>query len=121
MDIYGSFRQTMEQVMECLLRQIENNCQAETGKLYEHLSFRIKSDESIREKLKSKGLEETTDNALRKITDSVGVRVVCLFIDDVYECVRRIRSLPRCTVITEKDYIWNAKPNGYRSYHVNYS
>ena len=29
-----------------------------------------------------------------------------------------IRELPNVTVITEKDYIKNVKPNGYRSYHM---
>ena len=105
--------------MERLVSQIDKNRQAENGdKLYEHLTYRIKSDESMREKLNRSGLEETTENALRRLTDSIGVRIVCLFIDDVYECVRRIRMFPRCTVITEKDYIRNAKPNGYRSYHM---
>ena len=60
----------------------------------------------------------TTEKALRAITDSIGVRIVCLFIDDVYECIQRIRAFPNCTVVTEKDYIRNANPNGYRSYHM---
>lgn len=60
----------------------------------------------------------TTEKALRAITDSIGVRIVCLFIDYVYECIQRIRAFPNCTVVTEKDYIRNANPNGYRSYHM---
>lgn len=52
------------------------------------------------------------------LKDAIGVRIVCLFIDDVYECVQRLRSFPGCTVVKEKDYIQNAKPNGYRSYHM---
>ena len=119
MDIYGSYRPAMERVMNELVSRIEKSTRTEKGeKLYEHLAFRIKSDESMREKLKRKNLEETTQNALRKTKDSIGLRVVCLFIDDVYECVRRIRMFPRYTVVTEKDYIQNAKPNGYRSYHM---
>lgn len=119
MDIYGSFRPTMERVMGHLVNQIEKNSQTENGdRLFEHLVCRIKNDESMREKLRRRGLEETTEIALRRLTDSIGLRVVCLFIDDVYECVQRIRALPDCNVITEKDYIQNAKPNGYRSYHM---
>lgn len=119
MDIYGSFRPTMERVMGHLVNQIEKNSQTENGdRLFEHLVCRIKNDESMREKLRRHGLEETTEIALRRLTDSIGLRVVCLFIDDVYECVQRIRALPDCNVITEKDYIQNAKPNGYRSYHM---
>ncbi len=109
MDIYGPYRPVMERVMSNLVNQIEKSGQAENGdKLYEHLIYRIKSDGSMREKLKRSGLAETTENALRKLTDSIGLRVVCLFIDDVYECVRRIRTFPGCVVVTEKDYIMNS-------------
>ncbi len=119
MDIYGRYRPTMERIMNDLLERIEKSGRRESGeKLFEHLGCRIKSDESVREKLLRNGLEETTENALRELTDTIGLRVVCLFIDDVYECVSLIRSFPGCTVITEKDYIRNAKPNGYRSYHM---
>jgi GTP pyrophosphokinase len=52
------------------------------------------------------------------MTDAIGLRVVCLFIDDVYENVALLKSLPGCTVVREKDYIRDAKPNGYRSYHM---
>ena len=119
MDIYGKYRPAMEKVLEYLAGQIEENCKNENGeKLYEHLSCRIKSDESMRAKLRLKELEENEKNALHTLTDAIGLRVVCLFVDDVYECVSRISSLPNCSVIREKDYIRDAKPNGYRSYHM---
>jgi len=118
-DIYGKYRDGLERVLDGFVRQIEASGTLDSGeKLYDHLLFRIKSDGSMREKLRRSGLEETAENALRKLTDAIGVRIVCLFIDDVYECVRRLRSFPGCTVVTEKDYIRNAKPNGYRSYHM---
>ena len=72
----------------------------------------------MREKLARIGKEPTTYNALRALTDSIGLRIICLFIDDVYENIALLKRLPGCTVITEKDYIQNAKPNGYRSYHM---
>ncbi len=119
MDIYGNCRPAMERVMDYLVSQIRSRGISPSGeRLYEHLTYRIKSDESMRAKLRKDGLEENAENALHRLTDSIGVRVVCLFIDDVYECVRLIRDLPQCTVVTEKDYIRNAKPNGYRSYHM---
>ena len=119
MDIYGCNRPMMERVMKHLVDRIEKNARTEKGDmLYEHLACRIKSDESMREKMKRHGLEETTENALRNLTDSIGIRVICLFIDDVYECVRRIRMFPQSTVVAEKDYIQKSKPNGYRSYHM---
>ena len=119
MDIYGKYRPAMEAVLNYLAGQVEEKGKTESGeKLYEHLSCRIKSEDSMREKLHRKELEETQKNALHTLTDAIGVRVVCLFVDDVYECVKRIREFPRLSVVTEKDYIMDAKPNGYRSYHM---
>jgi GTP pyrophosphokinase len=119
MDIYGAHRPAMERVMKDLVGKTEACCGGDNeNKLYEHLRYRIKSDESAREKLVRKGLEPTAENAVSELKDAIGLRIVCLFIDDVYECVRRIRSLQGCTVLREKDYIRDAKPNGYRSYHM---
>ena len=119
MDIYGTYRQTMDKVMQDLADRIRaGGNPAGQDRLYEHLSCRIKSDESAREKLRRKGLEESTENALLKLKDTIGLRIVCRFVDDVYECVRLIRELPGLRVVKEKDYIHDAKPNGYRSYHM---
>lgn len=122
MQIYDSYYDAMVRVMHDLVRAIEENSrrhEAEySDKLFEHLNFRIKGDESMRQKLAKRGLEPTARNALRAVTDSIGIRVVCLFIDDVYENVRLLKSLPGCSVVKEKDYIRDAKPNGYRSYHM---
>ena len=122
MSLYGDLEGTMRHVMDRLTRKIEAYSSAfektNGEKLYEHLSCRIKSEESMREKLRRLGLEENARNALQSVTDSIGIRVVCLFINDVYENVRQIKNIPGCTVVTEKDYIRNAKPNGYRSYHM---
>lgn len=122
MSIYGNYYNAMIRVMNNLVQNIEENSrkhEAKTGeKLFEHLRYRIKDEKSMLQKLERKGIEQTTHNALRSITDSIGLRIVCLFIDDVYENISLIKSIPGCTVITEKDYIQNAKPNGYRSYHM---
>lgn len=122
MNIYGNYYNAMTRVMNSLVQNIEENSrkhEAKTGeKLFEHLRYRIKDENSMLEKLERNGLEQTTYNALRSITDSIGLRIVCLFIDDVYENIALIKSIPGCTVIKEKDYIQNAKPNGYRSYHM---
>ena len=115
MSIYESYYDTMIQVMEHIAHQLETE---HGDKLYEHLNYRIKGDESMRDKLAKRGLAPTAYNALRKVKDSIGLRVVCLFIDDVYENVALLKSLPGCSVVQEKDYIKDAKPNGYRSYHM---
>ena len=87
--------------------------------VFDHISARIKSDRSMREKLARLGLAVTPEMALSEnVHDAVGVRIVTCFIDDIFENIKQIRALKGVTVLEEKDYLTNAKPNGYRSYHL---
>ena len=121
-DIYGGQAPRLTAVMRGLMASLERleaeHVAAGGEKLYEHLSCRLKREESVREKLRRKGLAETPENALRELRDLIGVRVVTLFIDDVYQIADMLRKLPGARVAEEKDYIRDAKPNGYRSYHL---
>lgn len=122
MSIYGSCQESLDSVMNRIISQIETYSkayeEANGERLYEHLRYRVKSEQSMLEKLRKRGLDPTPYHALRTLTDAIGLRIVCLFIDDVYENATRIRELPGIRVVQEKDYIQNAKPNGYRSYHM---
>lgn len=84
----------------------------------EYIISRIKSEESMIEKLKRKGLKVNLENALTKIHDAAGIRIICTFADDVYDIVKMIKKYDDIEVIKEKDYIKNPKENGYRSYHL---
>ena len=84
----------------------------------EHCKSRVKTGESMRAKLRARGYPEDCASALKNVTDAVGVRVVCDFIDDVYAVADFIRAQADWRVVKEKDYIANPKPNGYRSYHM---
>ncbi len=122
LSIYGDSLPLLEETKEYLL----NSIQSIRKKLQEDSSFdpvehclaRIKSEESMREKCRRKGLPETTQSALEEIHDAVGVRIVCAFIKDVYAIKEFISRLDNIEVIEEKDYISHVKPNGYRSYHM---
>lgn len=84
----------------------------------EYIKSRIKSEESMKEKLKRKGLEVSLGNALTKIYDAAGIRIICSFADDVYDIVEMIKKYDDIEIVKEKDYIKNPKENGYRSYHL---
>lgn len=120
--IYEKYADTLRQVMKDVVGHIREYSEAEkkkTGELtYEHLIYRIKSDDSIREKCDRKGIPQNAHSALCDIKDALGLRIVCRFIDDIYVNIEHIRAIPGCTIIEEKDYIKNVKPNGYRSYHM---
>ena len=120
--IYGEYLPKLEAARDYLVKEIEV-VREEMKKKYdldpvEHLISRIKSEESMREKCRRKGFEETTESALTKIFDAVGIRVVCAFISDVYVIRDHLVQLPNCELVREKDYIKRAKDNGYRSYHM---
>ncbi len=84
----------------------------------EYITTRIKTEESMKEKLKRKGFGVTLENALSKIYDAAGVRIVCSYIDDVYQVVEMLKKSKDLEVVKERDYIKDPKPNGYRSYHI---
>ena len=48
----------------------------------------------------------------------LGMRIICNYIEDVYEVAEMLKHYRDLEVIMEKDYIKNPKPNGYRSYHI---
>ena len=120
--IYGSYRRAMERVRDSIIESLEQanaRTKESTGySLYEHVNTRIKSDESMREKCERKGLEANAYNALTRVRDAIGVRVVTRFIDDIELVVRELEQIEGVEVVEKKDYVFNAKLNGYRSYHV---
>ena len=50
--------------------------------------------------------------------DIAGVRIMCQFVEDIYEVVDLLRERSDMNILEERDYISNVKPSGYRSYHI---
>ena len=82
------------------------------------MKTRLKSLFSIREKLEGRGCELSVESIEENLTDIAGVRVVCSFTDDVYTLRNALLNQDDITLLCEKDYIKNPKPNGYRSLHL---
>ncbi|PHV58558.1 GTP pyrophosphokinase [Streptococcus macedonicus] len=120
--IYGEYTDYLPLILEDFSQRIckkNDEVKKETGyKLFEHFIARVKTPESMIEKCQRKNFPVTTESALKKVRDSIGLRIVCGFVDDIYTLADLIRSFDDCTIVAEKDYIKNAKPNGYRSYHL---
>jgi len=72
----------------------------------------------MEEKCQRKNLPRVPESALKEIRDAIGIRIVCGFIEDIYQTIEVLRQLEGCEIVLEKDYIRAAKPNGYRSYHL---
>lgn len=85
----------------------------------EHVKSRLKSPDSIVEKIARKGIDEPDFDRIRaEITDIAGVRVTCSFVADVYRLFDLLTAQDDVTVRTVKDYIAHPKPNGYKSLHA---
>ena len=84
----------------------------------ENIKSRIKTPESLYEKLERKGMEKSIDAIRTQIYDVAGVRVICPFVDDIYNVADMLSVQDDITVISRKDYIKNPKKNGYRSLHL---
>ena len=75
-----------------------------------HIESRLKSPQSILEKLQRKGFPASLESAKKNVNDIAGVRVVCCYIDDVY----RVEEM----LVKRQDYIKTPNYNGYRSLHL---
>ncbi|MBO5195911.1 MAG: GTP pyrophosphokinase family protein [Clostridia bacterium] len=82
------------------------------------IKTRLKSVNSIREKMERKNLSMTAEAVEQNIYDVAGLRVICSFPEDVYILADALLSQDDITLIQKKDYIKNPKPNGYRSLHL---
>jgi putative GTP pyrophosphokinase len=83
-----------------------------------HIEYRIKSMDSIIDKLKRRGHAVTIDNIYAHITDVAGIRVICNYLDDIYYLRRLLTRFESFQVLRESDYIKEPKPSGYRSLHL---
>ncbi len=79
---------------------------------------RVKEPISIINKLKKLEKEITVESIMTYLNDVAGIRVICSFIDDVYDIAEMLKRQDDLIIIETKDYIKNPKPNGYRSYHL---
>ncbi len=83
-----------------------------------HIEERLKSPQSMLEKLRRKGKTFNSNNARETLHDIAGVRVICNYIEDIYAVAEFLTKQDDVTLVKIKDYIKNPKPNGYRSLHL---
>ncbi len=85
---------------------------------FESIKSRLKTYDSIYEKLRRKGYPVTLENIEEHLADVAGVRVICSFPDDIYRLARLLINQDDIILLKQKDYIKNPKENGYRSLHL---
>jgi len=84
----------------------------------EHVGSRLKSPESVLEKVQRKNYAMNLAAIRENVLDIAGVRVVCSFISDIGTIRDMLAGQEDITVLEERDYITHRKPNGYQSLHL---
>lgn len=82
----------------------------------EFVTGRVKPVDSIKEKMVRRKVQE--DRLEQDMQDIAGLRIMCQFVEDIYQVVDLLRKRSDLTILEERDYISNEKPSGYRSYHI---
>ncbi len=86
--------------------------------MIDHITYRIKSPESIIKKMQKKGFELNYKELIENINDVAGVRVICPLKSDIYKIKEILGNVEEIKIIEERDYISKPKKSGYTSYHI---
>ena len=105
----------------CAMMQVEtkfNVLNEELSLQYDHnpietIKTRLKTPESIANKLIKKQVPLTAESIEESICDVAGVRVICSFQSDIYMLADALLKQDDITLLKRKDYIANPKENGY--------
>ena len=119
---YEMIMKIYQKAIENTLKRIEDIKQ-ELNENYEYniisnVTNRIKSSESILEKMKKKKLDISYENMIENINDIAGIRIVCNYRDDIYKIRNTIIKQKDIKILKEKDYIKKSKKSGYSAYHI---
>jgi len=117
-EIMASYRCAMMEV-ETKFRVLNEQFSIQSARNpIESIKTRIKTMDSIREKLERRGLPVNLESIEENLTDVAGVRVICGFIDDIYMLADCLTVQDDIRVVSVKDYIKEPKESGYMSLHV---
>lgn len=122
---YKSFKELIS-YYKCAMMEVEtkfNVLNEELSLKYDHnpietIKSRIKSPESIINKMKRRNIDNNIKSLEENLFDIAGVRIICSYISDIYMLRDALLKQDDVRLIQEKDYIKNPKPNGYRSLHL---
>jgi putative GTP pyrophosphokinase len=118
--------QELMMMYDCAIKEVKTKLEVLNAELsvrykrnpIEFISSRIKKPVSIAKKLQKKGKIISVDSIEETLSDVAGVRVICSFVDDIYEIASMLVRQDDIALVEQKDYINEPKLNGYRSLHL---
>lgn len=84
----------------------------------DHIQKRIKSPESILNKMQKDNIELTYKNMIENINDIAGIRIISPLKSDIFTIINYIKEFKDIKILKEKDYVTHPKKSGYTSYHL---
>ncbi len=84
----------------------------------EYVKTRLKTPESIMQKLRKQGHSFNVNDLIEYIHDIAGIRITCSFFSEIYFLADMIAKQDNLEVLSIKDYISTPKESGYMSYHM---
>lgn len=116
--LMGLYQKALEQVAE-ELTQIKKSFHKIYGyDIINNITTRIKTPNSIVNKMQKKHYEMNYKNLIENINDIAGIRVTCPLKNDIYKTINIIKQIPNVRIIKVKDYIKKPKESGYSGYHL---
>lgn len=107
--LMGLYSQAIEEVKKEII-ELQENCEIE------HIKTRIKTPESIINKLKKRNCSLTYKNMVNNINDIAGIRIVTKTENDVYKIRDRLEQNTNISILKEKDYIKDPKKVDIQAY-----
>ena len=97
---------------------VQSRYSAAIKEIQTNMQSRLKTIQSMLEKLKRKNYEVSINSAVKNLQDIAGIRVICSYVQDVYTIANLLVSQDDVHLVRMADYIREPKPNGYRSLHL---
>lgn len=105
--------------MSARLENLDDNCSLHFAhNPIHHIESRVKTPAAIIEKIHRRGYTVSMETLKDKIYDIAGMRVICNYINDIYQIITLMKQQKDLKIRIVKDYIRNPKTTGYRSVHI---
>lgn len=112
------YEEAMKKVLSLLESFDEEYYEKKGNHIIRFTEKRLKTPESIYEKIVRKKKKFTIDTIEEDINDLAGVRIICFDIAQIYKLACVIGKQESFEIKKVKDYVRKPKENGYQSYHI---
>ena len=115
---YQPYHAAVETALRMLCQARRILCAHMGQETVRQMTFRLKTPNSISDKLRKKRLPVTCEAASAALNDIAGLRVVLTSVEAVYRYAALLTASPLAEYVLSRDYIASPKKSGYQSLHL---